>query len=763
MAIPSTLERTLEQDGIIRTMAIDLSDNVEDRAMIIEILRSKLYSDKMLAPIREYSTNAVDSQVEAGFPNLPITITLPNILMPEFRVRDYGIGLTPEEVERTYIKYGRSTKRGTNAQTGQLGLGCKSAFAYGDNFVVVSYKNGVKTTYNLTVNGVCTVVCAEPMDESDRNGIEVIIPVEGSHVSQFERKALEFFKYWKVLPEFKGGQPDVIQAFKDSLQTNPIFSSEDWEIIPRKNSYYNVDGVAVMGNVSYPIDWTQFNTQYRGNNKEQVLYDFVRQNQTVLRVNIGELDFSASRESLEYTEKTCKAITLRLESVMNSIFTILNDKIATATTYWEALIIYGQIFGTGDDALFGGNVSRLETYYKDKFVWNGIPINSGSINVSDWDVVHGQVTEDMNKQKIYVTTPVVKAFREKDGRISEVKLRYHSVLNRIPASKKVAIIIHDISTTSVSKVSIRYLLTHHFAEKPSTIYYLQFKDDAQKQSFYDTVHFESFPKINLSDVVEKAKNWSKSQRATAAVGSTGKVIKTQTLTKYIKPSATPTFSSSPEECVLDRRAESGYFIRENAIDSVDCRVLAKAYHTLFTLLGETVDKVCVFNNKTTESGWFALAQDEDQWIDLREHFRSNKEKLIDAFGRDNINKYKTMFEDGYPVSEKNVKVLRPLIKDNTSPFAIMLDAIDKSKGCIEFLKNMRIVGVDLTEESTTKASEDVVENVLKAYPMFTLSEVLNLIRGGYYPIENNVAKTFADYINLMDTVNSKVDNTDQTV
>jgi hypothetical protein len=63
MAIPTPIVRELNETGILRTMAIDLSEDAEDRQAIIEVLRSKLYSDKALAPIREYATNAADSHV----------------------------------------------------------------------------------------------------------------------------------------------------------------------------------------------------------------------------------------------------------------------------------------------------------------------------------------------------------------------------------------------------------------------------------------------------------------------------------------------------------------------------------------------------------------------------------------------------------------------------------------------------------------------------------------------------------------------------
>ncbi len=99
MAIPSKKEEVFENNGVIKTMHFDLSDNPDDRKAMIELLRSKIYSDKILAVIREYSTNASDANVEAGRGNDPITISLPTRLSQEFRVKDTGFGLTPEEID----------------------------------------------------------------------------------------------------------------------------------------------------------------------------------------------------------------------------------------------------------------------------------------------------------------------------------------------------------------------------------------------------------------------------------------------------------------------------------------------------------------------------------------------------------------------------------------------------------------------------------------------------------------------------------------
>ena len=97
----------------------------EDISFVIDLLRNQIYSNKPLAVIREYATNAVDAHAELGKGDEPIQVTLPTQFEPTFKVRDFGTGLSDEEIKNLYTRYCKSTKRNSNAFTGQLGIGCK--------------------------------------------------------------------------------------------------------------------------------------------------------------------------------------------------------------------------------------------------------------------------------------------------------------------------------------------------------------------------------------------------------------------------------------------------------------------------------------------------------------------------------------------------------------------------------------------------------------------------------------------------------------
>jgi glycosyltransferase involved in cell wall biosynthesis len=69
-----------------------------------KILSDKLYSDKIGAVVRELSTNAYDSHIEANNPN-SFDVHFPNMIEPYFYIRDYGTGISPENIISVLLCY----------------------------------------------------------------------------------------------------------------------------------------------------------------------------------------------------------------------------------------------------------------------------------------------------------------------------------------------------------------------------------------------------------------------------------------------------------------------------------------------------------------------------------------------------------------------------------------------------------------------------------------------------------------------------------
>lgn len=255
-----------------------MSLDAEATEHLISLL-TDLYSDPEGAVVREYATNALDANVEAGNP-APIEITLPSNLAPFYRIKDEGIGLSVDDLYDIYAKYGKSTKRESNEVVGMLGLGCKSALTYTDQFTLVARKDGVQATAMISrgANGVGTLSVVDTTSTTERNGVEVIIPVKG--YSRIAEKARAFFRFWKPGTVLINGKPpepiDGLQVTDDILVTPDLY--EDY---------------VVMGNVAYPARIPN-NLGYGMN--------------IVARVPIGAVHFTPSREALHMTDKTRKQI-----------------------------------------------------------------------------------------------------------------------------------------------------------------------------------------------------------------------------------------------------------------------------------------------------------------------------------------------------------------------------------------------------------------------------------------------------------------------
>jgi hypothetical protein len=308
-----------DSSGIEVTSTIDgqkVEMGIDQNAMahIMSIL-TDLYSDPQLAVIREYATNALDAHIEAGN-SMPIEVTTPTQLSPFLTIRDYGVGLDAGDIERIYSKYGASTKRETNDQVGMLGLGCKSALTYASQFTLTGVKDGVRCQVAISRDasgaGSMTVVDESPTDAP--NGVEISVPVRDANA--FEQKAKRFFRFWEdgtVL--LNDEEPPKLDALKlsDNILIRPV-------------DRYNGDAedMIVMGNVPYPV-------------KRRISDDLAYTHSIVAFVDIGDVDFTPSREELHYTDATNDTIRRTREEFETAAQGAIQRKVDECQTRPEAL------------------------------------------------------------------------------------------------------------------------------------------------------------------------------------------------------------------------------------------------------------------------------------------------------------------------------------------------------------------------------------------------------------------------------------------
>lgn len=307
-----------QNDAVLSNVGSTGEFKIKNSPKAFAILSAGLYADKILAIVRELSCNAKDSHVAAGCKDRPFEVHLPTMLEPWFSIRDFGTGLTDDQVVNIYTTYFESTKTGSNDFIGALGLGSKTPFSYTTNFTVVAVKDGKKGVYTAYINdnGVPSIAAMSEEASTDEPGVEIKFPVEDRwDFSKFATAAGKVYRYFEVLPIFTGSQLDI---------SRPVYETEN--IIPGvsllKRSH---SSVAVMGNIAYPIAMPNANA-----NDVALLGTGLE-----LRFEIGELDIQASREGLSYIPSTVSALSEKLSQLRTALFEHIKTEAESHACVWE--------------------------------------------------------------------------------------------------------------------------------------------------------------------------------------------------------------------------------------------------------------------------------------------------------------------------------------------------------------------------------------------------------------------------------------------
>lgn len=308
--------RVMEYESTVEGDKVGMTIDQSSLAHIMSVL-TDLYSDPELAVIREYATNALDAHVEAGVKR-PIEVTLPSPLSPFFKIRDYGTGLDAEDIRDIYSRYGTSTKRESNDVVGMLGLGCKSALTYSDQFTITSTKGNrtiqVLVSRDEDGSGSMTIVSDGPAE--GEQGTEIIVPAK--RVNSFEAKADKFFSVW--------AEDTVLVNGKHPARVDGLWLSDKLLL----SDTYGEDCV-VMGNVAYP---------WLSDEDERYSYgSYSRRFHLVAFVDIGEVLFTPSREALQGTKQVKAKLAQLRQDTANAIEPAVQRLVKNATTPGDAVTI----------------------------------------------------------------------------------------------------------------------------------------------------------------------------------------------------------------------------------------------------------------------------------------------------------------------------------------------------------------------------------------------------------------------------------------
>jgi len=307
-----------------------LNFGISDVRLVVDIL-SKLYAYPIRTLVQEYICNGRDAMREAGtWGKLPIEITVPNTLDPVFKVRDFGVGISPDRMASIFVNYGSSTKRDTNTQTGGFGIGAKSAFSYTDSFTVTSFYNGVRYLYVAHLGDEGGVNLISQNNTTQPNGVEISIGVKPKDISDFRNAVQRCVRFWSEPIKFCGSR-DVYQLKSTlTLGNMNVYNSQG----DNARTIYLIDGIEydLMEEQGVAYWQRKENDLHTGNNI------------VTLNVSNGHFKIASSRERLENNDDNKTKQTKMLDNcraLISNVITFdinntrknLKDRLESKKTY----------------------------------------------------------------------------------------------------------------------------------------------------------------------------------------------------------------------------------------------------------------------------------------------------------------------------------------------------------------------------------------------------------------------------------------------
>ena len=329
----ATKHNTVQTGSVVKSGEFGIAKN----AKMFQILSDSMYKDKIGSMVRELASNARDAHVDAGKPEVPFVIHLPNAFEPWFSVTDFGTGIGPEEIYSILCVYGESTKDQSNDAIGAFGLGAKTPFAYTDNFTVRSRVDGVERLYTASTGeyGLPTLSLQVETETAEGNGFQLTVSVNESDFNRFANKVVEQLKFFPVKPIIENSDGLVWP----DLDNQVLYQSD---LVTMYDGHFGtpIDGLWVtQGGVGYPVDLGNLNDI---DSETMSFGKALAANDSVLHFEIGDIDVTAPREAISYDDRTIKNIVDRLRHVANVMCREVLVDIQKEDSIWNRAVIYNK-------------------------------------------------------------------------------------------------------------------------------------------------------------------------------------------------------------------------------------------------------------------------------------------------------------------------------------------------------------------------------------------------------------------------------------
>lgn len=294
-------------------------------------LTNNLYQNKIGSIVREISANAVDAQRVANNLDIPFEVHLPDAFEPWFSVRDFGIGLSPEIMDDVFLTMFESTKDQTNDHIGAFGLGSKTPLAYTDQYSIVSYIDGIARMYSIFTENTGDLQCLEmgTFETTEPNGVEVKLNVLTEDFYKFKNEVVAQLSFFPILPTIRNGEVEW------NTMGSAIYSTDDVHISTCSSSYSGNPINIIQGGVCYPLSLQNLRNNLTPENLTFI--EIISRNMTYLFFDIGMINVTISRESIEYDKRTIDNINDKLTIIREGLSAYITDKLENFENDWQCV------------------------------------------------------------------------------------------------------------------------------------------------------------------------------------------------------------------------------------------------------------------------------------------------------------------------------------------------------------------------------------------------------------------------------------------
>lgn len=414
---------------------------------------SGFYSEPILAIPRELGANAWDAHVKAGNTKTMFEVHAPNQLEPWFSIRDFGTGLSREDVDTIYTTYFESTKTSDNDSDGCMGLGSKTPFNYTENFTVTSWFNGVKYVYNCFIDeaGSPNIMHVAEEATKEHNGLEIKFGVKMNDISMFIDKITRAFEPFRFRPVIKGANITYPER-------KYIYNGKNWACRDGSSDRHDSGCKAFMGNYCYPVSSNALrsalhNMQLPSGEDRYRLETLLSQGRVDFFFNIGDLEVAPNKEQLQYDDnnRTVSAIINAARVAYKELVEMVQKNVEVPKTRWEAMQLYTKYNG------YNSPYSFLRNIIGDIHVnFNGVRITHSGEGMSAVNKNAGLVSTSGDQPKLELFS-----MDSIGGRIKRCSSLYS------PENGKY--LIFHTSAPGIKKARVRHYLKTHFGNGTTTL------------------------------------------------------------------------------------------------------------------------------------------------------------------------------------------------------------------------------------------------------------------------------------------------------